>query len=155
MTPRVFPTPAGLLDAVGTALGPTDWLTITQDSIDLFARATGDHQWIHVDVKRAETGPFGGTIAHGYLTMSLVNQFLPEMMDVRGIAMGVNVGADKLRFLSPVPAGSRLRARGEIIAVEEVKGAVQATIHVTLDLEGADRPVFAVNTISRYYPAPA
>lgn len=152
MSTRVFATPADLIGAAGVELGPTEWLTVTQDSIDLFARATGDHQWIHVDVERAKAGPFGGTIAHGYLTMSLVNHFLPEMVDVQHVSMGVNVGADRLRFLSPVPAGSRLRARGEIIGVEKIKGAVQATIRVTLEREGADRPACSIDTISRYYP---
>ncbi|CAN5336266.1 MaoC family dehydratase [soil metagenome] len=155
MSAQVFEAPARLLAAVGRQLGPTEWLTVTQDSIDLFARATGDHQWIHVDVDRAKDGPFGGTIAHGYLTMSLVNHFLPEMIEVRGIAMGVNVGADRMRFLTPVPAGSRLRGRGEIVAVEEIKGAVQATIRVTLELEGAERPACTIDTISRYFPEPA
>ena len=152
MSARVFPSPDDLLGAIGEALGPTAWLTVTQDSIDLFARATGDHQWIHVDVERAKAGPFGRTIAHGYLTMSLVNHFLPEMIAVHRVAMGVNVGADRLRFLSPVPAGSRLRATGEIVAVEAIKGAIQATIRVTLELEGSEKPACMVDTISRYFP---
>jgi acyl dehydratase len=152
---RIFDTPAGLHAAAGAALGPTEWLTVTQEMIDLFARATGDHQWIHVDVERAKTGPFGGTIAHGYLTMSLVNHFLPEMIDVQGVSMGINVGADRLRFLSPVPAGSRLRARGEIISVEDIKGAVQVTIRVTLELDGSERPACTIDTISRYFPVAA
>ncbi len=111
MKAKVFASPQALLDATGTPLGPTAWLTVTQEMIDLFARATGDHQWIHVDVERAKTGPFGGTIAHGYLTMSLVNHFLPEMIDVQRVAMGVNVGADRVRFLTPVPAGARNSSR--------------------------------------------
>ncbi|QNA86622.1 MaoC family dehydratase [Sphingomonas sp. So64.6b] len=152
MKARVFAAPAALFDAAGAVLGPTEWLTVTQEMIDLFARATGDHQWIHVDVERAKTGPFGGTIAHGYLTMSLVNHFLPEMIEVRGVSMGVNVGADRMRFLSPVPAGSRLRGRGEIIAIEEIKGAVQATIRVTLERDGTERPACTIDTISRYFP---
>lgn len=152
MSVRVFATPAALLDATGATFGPTQWLTVTQEMIDLFARATGDHQWIHVDVERAKGGPFGGTIAHGYLTMSLVNHFLPEMIDVQGVAMGVNVGADRLRFLAPVPAGSRLRANGELIAVEEIRGAIQSTVRVTLELEGAQKPACVIDTISRYFP---
>ncbi|MES2042743.1 MAG: MaoC family dehydratase [Pseudomonadota bacterium] len=152
MKAKVFASPQALLDATGTPLGPTAWLTVTQEMIDLFARATGDHQWIHVDVERAKTGPFGGTIAHGYLTMSLVNHFLPEMIDVQRVAMGVNVGADRVRFLTPVPAGARLRASGELVAVEQIKGAVQATIRIRLELEGSDRPACAIDTISRYFP---
>lgn len=155
MSARIFATPAALHDAAGAALGPTEWLTVTQEMIDLFARATGDHQWIHVDVERAKTGPFGGTIAHGYLTMSLVNHFLPEMIEVQGVSMGINVGADRLRFLSPVPAGSRLRARGEIVSVEDIKGAVQSTVRVTLELDGAERPACTIDTISRYFPIAA
>ncbi len=152
MTPRIFASPAGLLDAVGAELGPTEWITVTQEMIDLFARATGDDQWIHVDVERARSGPFGGTIAHGYLTMSLANRFLPQMLDVQGAAMGVNVGSDRLRFLAPVPAGARLRGRGEILAVEEIKGAIQSTVRVTIELEGSDKPACTIDTISRYYP---
>jgi acyl dehydratase len=147
--------PSALLGSVGTELGPTEWLAVTQEKIDLFAKATGDDQWIHTDVERAKSGPFGGTIAHGYLTMSLVNLFLPQMIEVGGISMGVNVGADRLRFLAPVPAGGRLRGRGEIVAVEEVKGAVQPTIRVTLELEGSERPACVVDTISRYFPGAA
>ncbi|WP_298670952.1 MaoC family dehydratase [uncultured Sphingomonas sp.] len=153
MSTRVYQHPRDLIGQEGTTLGPTTWLTVTQEMIDLFARATGDHQWIHVDIERAKAGPFGGTIAHGYLTISLVNHFLPEMIDVQGIAMGVNVGAEKLRFLAPVPAGRCLRGRGEIIAAEEVKGAVQATIRVTVELDGSERPACVIDTISRYFPA--
>lgn len=155
MSARVFDTPFALLDAVGAALGPTDWLTVTQAMIDLFARATGDDQWIHVDAERARTGPFGTTIAHGYLTISLVNRFLPEMIEVRGMAMGVNVGGDRLRFLAPVPSGSRLRGVGEIVAVAEIKGAMQSTVRVTLELEGSDKPACVIDTISRYFPEAA
>jgi acyl dehydratase len=155
MSARVFETPAALKDAVGAALGPTEWVTVTQEMIDLFARATGDHQWIHVDVERAKSGPFGGTIAHGYLTLSLVNLFLPQLLEVHGVAMGVNVGAERLRFLAPVPSGSRLRGRGEVVAVEEIKGAIQSTVRVTVELEGSDKPACTVETISRYYPAAA
>lgn len=152
MTARVFAAPSALLDAVGAQLGPTEWLTVTQESIDLFARATGDRQWIHIDAERAKAGPFGTTIAHGYLTMSLANHFLPEMIDVQGVTMGINVGGDRLRFLAPVPSGSRLRGVGEIVTVEEIKGAIQATIRVTIELEGSDKPACMIDTISRYYP---
>ena len=148
----VFGTPAELKAAEGKHLGYSDWLEITQDRIDKFADATGDHQWIHVDPERAKDGPFGACIAHGYLTQSLVNMFLPQILEVRGISMGVNYGADKLRFPAPVRVGSRIRGGGELLKVEEVKGGVQATIRVTVEIEGGDRPGCVIDTISRYYP---
>ena len=148
----VFGTPAELKAAEGNHLGYSDWLEITQDRIDKFADATGDHQWIHVDPERAKDGPFGACIAHGYLTQSLVNMFLPQIVEVRGISMGVNYGADKLRFPAPVPVGSRIRGGGELLKVEEVKGGVQVTIRVTVEIEGSDRPGCVIDTISRYYP---
>jgi acyl dehydratase len=149
---RIFETPAALIGTEGTKLGPTDWLTIDQDRVNGFAEVTGDHQWIHVDVERAKDGPFGGTIAHGYLTMSLVNYFLPQLIEVRGFAHAVNVGADRLRFLSPVKVGSRIRGVGEIVGVEEVKGAIQSVVRVTVEIEGSDKPACVVDTISRYFP---
>lgn len=152
--PTVFETPAALKDAVGKQLGPSDWIEITQERIDRFADATEDHQWIHVDPERAAKGPFGTTIAHGYLTMSLASAFLPQILEVRGIAMGINYGVDRVRFPAPVPVGSRLRAGAEIIEVEEVKGgAVQSKVRVTIEIEGGDRPACVVDTISRYMPA--
>ena len=150
--PLIFETPAGLIGAEGTQLGPTDWFLVDQDRVDRFAEVTGDDQWIHVDVERAKAGPFGGTIVHGYLTLSLVNMFLPQMIEVRGFSAGVNVGMDRTRFLAPVLVGSRLRARGEIVAVEEIKGAVQSTLRVTVEVEGGDKPALVIDTISRYYP---
>lgn len=152
--PRIFETPADLEQAVGSQLGHSDWLEITQDRIDRFADATGDHQWIHVDPERAKHGPFGACIAHGYLTQSLVNYFLPQIVEVRGISMGVNYGADRLRFPAPVPVGSRVRGSGELLRVEPTKdGAVQAVIRVTVEIEGGERPGCVIDTISRYYPA--
>ena len=152
MSARVFETPAALLAAVGESFGPTEWIAIEQDRIDLFAKATDDHQWIHVDPERAKDGPFGGTIAHGYLTMSLVNRFLPELVEVRGVSMGVNIGTDSLRFLSPVRTGSRIRGKGELVKAEEAKGGVQAVVRVTVEIEGAEKPACVVDTISRFYP---
>lgn len=149
----VFKSPFDLEAAVGKRLGESDWLTIDQARVNLFADATGDHQWIHVDPDKAKDGPFGATIAHGYLTLSLVNLFLPQIIDVQGISMGVNYGADKLRFPSPVKVGSRVRGVGELVAVENVKGGVQSTVRVTVEIEGSDRPACVVDTISRYYPA--
>ncbi len=149
---KVFAKPAELIGAEGTKLGPTDWLQIDQDRVNGFAEVTGDHQWIHVDVERAKEGPFGGTIAHGYLTMSLVNYFLPQLIEVQGFAHAVNVGADRLRFLAPVKVGSRIRGVGEIVGVEEIKGAIQSTVRVTVEIEGSDKPACVVDTISRYFP---
>ncbi|QZP07862.1 MaoC family dehydratase [Caenibius sp. WL] len=149
----IFESPRDLVGKEGTALEPSEWLTIEQDRIDAFADCTGDHQWIHVDPVKAKDGPFGATIAHGYLTLSLVNMFMPQMIDVRGFSAGVNVGMDKTRFLNPVVVGSRIRGTGEIVSVEEVKGgAIQAVIRVTIEIEGKDRPACVVDTINRYFP---
>mgnify|MGYP003444955488 FL=1 len=149
---KIFETPAALIGNEGTTLGPTEWLAIEQDRVNGFADVTGDHQWIHVDVERANDGPFGGTIAHGYLTMSLVNYFLPQLIEVRGFAHAVNVGADRLRFLAPVKVGARIRGVGEIVSVEEVKGAIQSVVRVTVEIEGSEKPACVVDTISRYFP---
>jgi acyl dehydratase len=149
----VFKSPLDMKDAVGQQLGVSDWLEITQERINLFADATGDHQWIHVDPEKAKDGPFGACIAHGYLTLSLVNLFLPQILDVQGISMGVNYGTDKVRFPSSVPVGSRVRGSAELVAVEEIKGSIQATTRVTVEIEGSDRPACVVDTISRYVPA--
>ena len=148
----VFESPDELLGAVGAHLGYSDWLETSQERIDQFADATGDHQWIHVDPERARQGPFGACIAHGYLTMSLVNLFLPQIVEVRGISMGVNYGANKLRFPAPVPVGSKLRGGAELIGAEQVKGGVQATVRVTVEIEGSEKPACVIETISRYYP---
>jgi acyl dehydratase len=118
----------------------------------MFADATGDHQWIHVDQEKAKDGPYGKCIAHGYLTLSLVNQFLPQIIDVQGISMGVNYGCEKVRFPAAVPVGSCVRGSGELIHVEEVKGGIQAVVKVTVEIKGNDRPACVVETISRYYP---
>ncbi len=148
----VFDRPADLIGKEGTKLGPTGWITIEQDRVNGFAEVTGDHQWIHVDVARAKDGPFGGTIAHGYLTMSLVNYFLPQLIEVHGFAHAVNVGAGRLRFLNPVKVGSRIRGLGEIVSVDEVKGAIQSVVRVTVEIEGQDKPACVLDTISRYFP---
>ena len=149
----IFETPRDLLGQEGRDLGRTDWVRIEQDRIDRFAEATDDRQWIHVDPARAKDGPFGATIAHGFLTLSLANRFLPELIDVRGFTHGVNVGSDRLRFLAPVRVGSRLRGAGEIVSAEVVKdGAIQSVVRITIELEGSDKPACVVDTISRYYP---
>jgi len=149
----VFKTPHELTTKVGASLGVTDWLVIDQSRINLFADATGDHQWIHVDPVKAKDGPFGECIAHGYLTLSLVNYFLPQLIDVQGIKMGVNVGLDRVRFPMHVTAGSKIRGVGEIVGVEEIKGAIQSVVRVTVEIEGQDRPACVADTISRYFPA--
>ena len=152
--PHIFNTPAELKASVGRQFGPTDWLRVDQKRIDTFADATGDHQWIHVDPVRAKAGPYGATIAHGYLTMSLVNLFLPQLIEVRGISMGVNYGLDKVRFPAVVRAGTRIRGTGEMIAVEErPDGGVQSIMRVTVEIEGSDKPACVADTISRWFPA--
>ena len=152
--PSVFNSPSELKDAVGQNLGHSEWLKIDQARIDQFAEATGDHQWIHVDPERAKEGPFGRCIAHGYLTQSLVNFFLPQIIEVRGISMGINYGCDRLRFPSPVPVGSRVRGGAEVLEVEQTKdGSFQSKVRVTVEIEGSDKPGCVIDTISRYYPA--
>ena len=149
----VFESPRNLIGQEGRGLGRTDWVRIEQDRIDRFAEATDDRQWIHVDADRAKDGPFGTTIAHGFLTLSLANRFLPELIEVRGFTHGVNVGSDRLRFIAPVRVGSRLCGAGEIVFAEEVKGgAIQSVVRITVELEGSDKPACVVDTISRYYP---
>ena len=146
----VFASPQELLAAAGRELGTTEWLTISQERIDQFAAATEDHQWIHVDVERAKAGPFGTTIGHGYLTLSLCAHFLGQLVDVHGISMGINYGVDKARFIAPVPSGSQVRGRGEIVSASEVPGGVQAVVRVTVELEGSEKPAAVVDTVSRF-----
>jgi acyl dehydratase len=137
--------------AAGRHLGWSDWLTVTQDQVDTFADATGDHQWIHVDVERAQReSPFGGPIAHGFLTLALTNRFLPQVVEVRGVSLGVNRGTGKVRFPAPVPVGSRLRAGVELVAVTDVEGGIDTTMAITVEREGADKPVCVVESLSRY-----
>ncbi|SRR6056297_1644900 len=147
-----FENPAALLEAVGRDLGYSNWLQIDQQRINQFADATGDHQWIHVDPQRAAEGPYGDTIAHGYLTLSLANLFLPEVLEVRNTSMGVNYGCEKVRFPAAVPVGSRIRGHGELLSAEEVKGGVQIVVRMTIEIEGSDRPGCVVDTISRFFP---
>ncbi|MEU1303225.1 MaoC family dehydratase [Streptomyces shenzhenensis] len=149
--PRIFTSPDELKAAVGEQLGYTDWLEIDQKRIDLFADATGDHQWIHVDPEKAAAGPFGTTIAHGYLTLSLLPLFGPQLLRVEGATMGVNYGTDKVRFPAPVPVGSRLRATARITGAEDVTGGVQLTVAFTVEREGGGKPVCVAESVSRYY----
>ncbi|MGW4563841.1 MaoC family dehydratase [Streptomyces sp. NPDC004561] len=149
--PRTFTSPDELKAAVGEQLGHTDWVEVDQKRIDLFAEATGDHQWIHVDPEMAAKGPFGTTIAHGYLTLSLLPLFGPQLIHVENVKMGVNYGTNKVRFPSPVPVGSRLRATAQISGVEDVTGGVQVTVAFTVEREGGDKPVCVAESVSRYY----
>ncbi|MCX2979252.1 MaoC family dehydratase [Halieaceae bacterium IMCC14734] len=149
----VFDKPDDLLSAVGQHLGYSDWLQIEQQRIDQFAEATGDHQWIHVDPEKAKDGPFGATIAHGYLTLSLANLFLPQIMEVHNVSMGVNYGCEKVRFPAPVPVGSRVRGGGEVLSAEAVKGGVQVVVRITVEIEASERPACVIDTISRFFPA--
>ncbi len=146
-----FQTLDELRAATGTHLGWTDWVEIDQERINLFADATGDHQWIHVDVERATAeSPFGGPIAHGYLTLALSNLFLPQLLQVPGASSGVNYGTGKVRFPAPVPVGSRIRGGAEITAVEQVAGGVQTTITMTVEVEGGTKPACVVESLSRW-----
>ncbi|MFD7441104.1 MaoC family dehydratase [Streptomyces sp. NPDC059909] len=149
--PRIFTSAEELTAGVGEQLGYSDWLEIEQKRIDLFADATGDHQWIHVDPERAAAGPFGKTIAHGYLTLSLLPTLVPQIMRVEGMKMGINYGTNKVRFPSPVPVGSRLRATAALKTVEEAGGGVQVTAVVTVEREGGDKPVCVAESVSRYF----
>ncbi|MDL2354495.1 MAG: MaoC family dehydratase [Pseudomonadota bacterium] len=140
------------LTRVGQPIGTSDWLTIDQQRIDLFAEATGDHQWIHVDPERASKGPFGVCIAHGYLSLALVNLFLPQVLEVRNMTLGVNYGCDRVRFPAPVKVGARVRGVCALVAAEPLAGdGVQATVRVTVEIEGEAKPGCVVDTISRYF----
>jgi len=147
-----FDSADSILSSVGKVLGESEWMTISQERVNQFADATDDHQWIHVDVEKSKKGPFGAPIAHGYLTLSLCSRFLPQIVQVSNVKMGINYGTEKVRFPSPVKVGSRIRGRGELAAAERTKdGAVQATIRVTVEIEGAPKPACVADTISRYY----
>ncbi|MCP3822584.1 MaoC family dehydratase [Streptomyces sp. A3M-1-3] len=149
--PRIFTSAEELRAGVGEQLGESEWLEIDQKRIDLFADATGDHQWIHVDPEKAAAGPFGTTIAHGYLTLSLLPTLVPQIMRVEGMKMGINYGTNKVRFPSPVPVGSRLRATGVIKDVTEAGGGVQITAAITVEREGGDKPACVAESVSRFY----
>jgi acyl dehydratase len=140
-----------LKEAEGKELGTSDWHEVTQKDIDTFADVTGDHQWIHIDVDRAKETPFGGTIAHGYYTLSLAPKFSEEIMKFEGFAFGINYGLNKVRFPAPVPVGSRVRASFEAAAVEEAEWGTQATLTATVEREGGDKPVCVAEVLFRYY----
>ena len=146
-----FDGPEALKAAVGQHLGYSEWTKIDQERIDKFADATGDHQWIHVDPKRAKSGPFGTTIAHGYLTLSITNLFLPELLSVPNASAGINYGANKVRFPAPVPVDSRIRMGCEILDVDDVPGGVQVVTRNTVEIEGSDKPACVVDAVSRLF----
>jgi acyl dehydratase len=152
MTALIVATPEDLKALTGTKIGPTEALVIEQSRIDMFADATGDHQWIHVDPEKAATGPFGKTIAHGYLSLSLASWFLPRLITVKSFSMGVNYGVENVRFPAPVPVDSSLSAEGEVISVEDFKGGYKLVVRITMQVEGQTRPSCIVDTISVFYP---
>jgi acyl dehydratase len=149
---RVFATPQELIGAVGTEIGAGGWLVVDQKRIDTFADATGDHQWIHVDPERAKDGPFGSTIAHGYLTLSLLPLLVSEVYRVEGVRMGVNYGLNKVRFVNPVRVGSSVRAVVTLASVEELPGdMLQVAASVVVELQGSEKPAAVAESLSRYY----
>jgi len=151
-TATVFDSAAAVRAAVGRDLGATDWMEVTQQRIDQFADATGDHQWIHVDPLRARDGPFGVTVAHGYLTLALANLFLPRLVHYEHLVMGLNYGCDRVRFPAPVPVGARIRGEGRVMAAEPVgQDSVQVTIRLTVAVEGQHKPGCVADTISRLH----
>jgi acyl dehydratase len=151
MSMTVFEHLAELQPRVGETLGTSEWIEVDQRRIDLFAEATGDHQWIHVDPARAAAGPFGTTIAHGFLTLSLLPEMFAGAFAVADTRMGVNYGLNRVRFTAPVPVGSRLRGRFKLLAYEPIAGGAQLTVEVTIEREGADRPVCIAESLTRRY----
>ena len=135
----------------GQRLGTSEWHEVTQEAIDAFADVTGDHQWIHVDVERAKETPFGGTIAHGYYTLSLAPMLVEQVMSLEGFAFAVNYGLDRVRFLAPVPVGSRVRVHVELRALEEIAGGAQIMLELTFEVEGGEKPACVAQTVSRVY----
>jgi acyl dehydratase len=148
---RVFNGVDDLRAAAGSQLGVSDWVTIDQSQIDTFADATGDHQWIHVDEERAKSGPFGTTIAHGFLTLSLLPVLVAQVYKVENVKMGINYGLNKVRFTSPVPVGSKVRAGVELVSVDDVAGGVQLTTKVTVEIEGSERPAVVAEWLTRQH----
>jgi acyl dehydratase len=145
---HVFRSAEELAAAVGTHLGFSEWLTVDQQRIDTFADATGDHQWIHVDRERAATGPFGSTIAHGFLTLSLIPHLLRELVDYPAWPVRINYGSDRVRFLAPVPVDSRVRAGAELVAVRPSGTGTQVTVSVTVEIEGSEKPALVAQTLT-------
>ena len=136
---------------VGQDLGNSEWLEISQERVNTFADATDDHQWIHVDVEKAKAGPFGGPIAHGYLTLSLVIPLFGELLKIDGVKMGVNYGLEKVRFPHPVPVGSKIRLNAKVVSVEDVPGGTQSTFDFTVEIDGVAKPACVARTVYRQY----
>ena len=150
---KTFQSLSDLASCVGQEVAVSDWITITQQQVNLFAEATGDHQWIHVDPEKAAAGPFGGAIAHGFLTLSLLPRFFESSMEIIDCRMGVNYGLNKVRFMAPVPVGSRLRARMKLLSAEPIEGkGLQMAWEVTVEREGAAKPVCVAESLVRRYP---
>jgi len=148
---KVYDGLAAFAQAEGDVLGTSDWMVVEQDRIDRFAEATGDHQWIHVDPERAKDGPFGATIAHGFLTLSLLPPLLNSLYRVDDVAMAVNYGLDKVRFMAPVRVDSKIRATAKVLTVTPMEGAVQAVFETTFEIEGSEKPAAVVQSIVRYF----
>ena len=147
----VFASPADIKAAIGRVVGPTDWFTVDQDRIAAFADATDDHQWIHLDAERARATPFGGTIAHGFLTLALVPHFARALFAAENVLAVLNYGLDRVRFPVPVPSGGRLRARGEIVRAEPAgAGALQVASRISMELDGAEKPACVAETVARW-----
>jgi len=150
---RTFATLADLAACVGQEVAVSEWTTVTQEQVNRFAEATGDHQWIHVDVERAKAGPFGAPIAHGFLTLSLLPSFFDTALDIQGVRMGVNYGLNRVRFPSPVPVGSRLRGRMTLQSAEPIeRDGLQLTWSVLVEREGGDKPACVAESMARLYP---
>lgn len=150
---KTFETLADLAACVGQEVAVSDWVSVTQEQVNRFAEATGDHQWIHVDVERAKQGPFGAPIAHGFFTLSLLPVFFESSFDVRQSRMGVNYGLNKVRFTAPVPVGSRLRGRMTLLAIEPIdNNGLQSTWRVMVERDGSDKPVCVAESLVRHYP---
>ncbi len=151
--PVTVETPEQLLElGPETDLGTSSWMEITQEDVDMFADATKDHQWIHVDPERAAKGPFGGTIAHGYMSLALVIPLWSELLSVQKVGMSVNYGLNRLRFPAPVPVGSRVRLSGKLVSAAEVKGGIEVVVGLTMEVEGSEKPALVAEAVYRFYP---
>ena len=147
----VFETPNDMLGTEGQTLGTSEWMEIDQDRVNMFADATGDHQWIHVDKEMAEQSPFGTTIAHGFLTLSLLPMLMKETYTINKVAMGINYGCNKVRFINPVNVGSRVRGTSEVVSVEEAGGGIQLVVKATIEIEGEEKPACVAETVTRLF----
>lgn len=147
----VFETPMDMLGTEGQTLGTSEWIEIDQDRVNMFADATGDHQWIHINKEMAEQSPFGTTIAHGFLTLSLLPMLMKETYTINKVAMGINYGCNKVRFINPVKVGSRVRGIAEVVSVEEAGGGIQLVVKATIEIEGEEKPACVAETVTRLF----